>query len=113
MAAQPVREAGKACSALLSFATACLKTHSYPGQSESTLLTRPEVSKVRCRGLQGSASQGNCLISRFFHMLEVSTKKECIRSRAGKHRVAHNMMLSRYVDIDTGFTTAKARIEFM
>lgn len=103
MAAQPVREAGKACSALLSFTMARLETHSYPGRSESTLFTRPEVSKVR--GLQGSASEGNCLISRFFHKLEVSTMRGCIRTRSGKHRVTHNTMLSRYFGIDNDFTT--------
>lgn len=107
MAAQPVGEAGKACSALLSFAMACLKTHSYPGRSASTLFTRPEASKVRCGGLKGSASQGNCLISRFFHMLEVRTMKECIRMRAGNHRVSHDIIQSKYFAIHNGFTTTK------
>lgn len=37
-------------------ALAYLKTHSHRGRGESTLLTQPEVSQVRCTGLKGSVS---------------------------------------------------------
>lgn len=55
-----------------------------------TLFAQPESSQVRGMGLQGSVSQGNCLISRFFHMLEVSTKKVTIRAGVKDYPMSHN-----------------------
>lgn len=111
MTAPPVGEAGEARSALPSFAMACSKTHSSAGRSESALFTRPEVSKVRCRGPPGVCVTGRLFnFTLFSHAGGQHNERAGTDLGAGIRRLNHDMIQSQHFAVHFDSNAAKATI---